>query len=103
MFFTLKHPCMTEEDLGLLPDIFSLHDPRSAAAQANDRYAHGGGWSPFSGFTVTPSALHYPGDPPQKLLAEAHLPLTNEIIRLYEHAWVGVFQADGSVEIARMD
>lgn len=30
---------------GLLPAIFRGEDPRDPVEQANDRYAHGGGWS----------------------------------------------------------
>lgn len=99
--FTLKHPRATHDMLGLLPSIFDARDPRAAKDQANDRYSHGGGWSPFQGFRVTSQGLVYPGDPPMALIAEAKL--RAETIRLYESAWVGIFQEDGSYEISRMD
>lgn len=99
--FTLVHPRANPEMLGLLSSFWSEHDPRSAAEQANSSYAHGGGWQPFSGFTVTPKGLKYAGDPPMLLIAEAKL--RNETIRLYECSWVSITQSDGSVEISRMD
>lgn len=105
MTWTLHHPQAREDMLGLLPEIFSPEDSRPAREQAADRYRHGGGWNNFRGMTPIRDNrfLYYPGDPPMRLLASLTLPLTNETVRLYEHAWVSITQADGSVEISRMD
>jgi len=100
--FTLKHPRATYDHLGLIPLFLSEFDRRPAREQFHDNYSHGGGWNPFSGFTMLPSGdLRYPGDPPTRLLAEARL--RDEIIRIYEHAWVAIIQPDNSFEIARLD
>lgn len=101
MIFKLIHPRATYEMLGYIPVFLSESDSRSAKEQFNDRYRHGGGWSKFDGFEVTPRGLEYPGDPVNHLLAEAKL--RDEVIRIYEHAWVSITQSDGSVEVARMD
>ena len=44
-----------EDILGLLPMIFDSNDPRPAREQANERYAHGGGWNPQEGWELNPS------------------------------------------------
>lgn len=89
--------------VGLLPMIFDPSDPRPAADQANDRYAHGGGWRPNGKFKRLGSeiAIQYPGDPPLKGVAVAAL--NDETIVVFQHAWVMVIQPDGTYEIARMD
>ena len=97
----MKHPKANYEMLGYLPDMLSEDDPRSAREQLDANYRHGGGWSPFKGFTMTPTGLKYPGDPPQRLLAETTL--RDETIRFYDCSWVAVVAPDGSYEIARMD
>jgi hypothetical protein len=99
--FELKHPKMTDEHLGFLPSFLSKADPRPAREQIDEHYQHGGGWSPFEGFTMYPNRLEYPGDRPMQLLAEARL--RDERIRLYECDWVAIVQPDGSYEIARLD
>jgi hypothetical protein len=101
--FTMKHPRMTKEALGFIPSFLDANDPRPAREQLHDNYTHGGGFTPFNGFdmTVTGNAINYPGDPPQPLLAEAKL--RDEIIRVYDGAWVAVVQPDDSFVIARMD
>jgi len=45
--------------------------------------------------------LHYPDDPPQKPLAM--IKFRNELIFIYESAWVLILQQDGTYEISRMD
>lgn len=109
--FTPKHRSMTVEMLGYIPKWLSEYDLRSARDQLNTGYSHGGGWDPFqSGNVSTPGSgfvflengnLKYPGDPQTRLLAEAKL--RNEVIRIYEQAWVAIIQEDGSYEICRMD
>jgi hypothetical protein len=102
MQWVLKHPRMTIDHLGLLPDMISEDDPRPAREQFNTNYAHGGGWHPFKGHTMkADGTITYPGDPPLRVLASTTL--RNETIHFYEHDWVAIVQPDGSFEICRMD
>lgn len=95
------------ESLGLLPQFFLLDDPRPAAEQINERYAHGGGWSPFKGFEAViigdPRGwrITYPGDPPYFALAFCEL--RNEIVILFQREWLMVVQEDGTWQITRVD
>jgi hypothetical protein len=90
-------------DLGLIPSFLRSDDPRPAREQLADGYGFAGGWSPMRGFKLGEGAqsLLYPEDPPLPVLAETCL--RDEIIRVYECAWVAVFQPDGSFEVARMN
>ena len=100
--FELIHPQATYEMLGLIPAFLSESNSLSAVEQLHKFYSHGGGWNPFKGFDMLPSGdMQYPGDPPTRLLAEAKL--RDEIVRVYEHAWVAVLQPNGSFEVCRMD
>jgi hypothetical protein len=102
MIWTFMHPHMTPEILGYIPLMISEHDPRPAREQFDANYQHGGGWQPFSGFTMLPNGnLSYPGDPPTILIAKTQL--REETINFYHHSWVAIIQPDGSFEIARMD
>ena len=92
--------------LGLIPQFIFADDPRPAAEQFNERYAHGGGWSSFGkgewGMDDDGSyALKYPGDPRMYWIARAQL--RDETILFYPHAWVAIVQADGAFEVSRMD
>ncbi len=97
-------------DLGMLPHIFSEHDPRPAAEQAEDKYSYGGGWTPFEGFRVAytdhqckeVAALRYPGDRDLRVLAWTTL--RDEQIYLFECSWVAIINSTTeSCEISRMD
>lgn len=102
MIWIAKHPRMTTEALGYLPEFLNETDPRSAREQIHSNYSHGGGWHSFKGHVMLPNGnLSYPGDPPTRLLAETRL--RHEIIRFYEHDWVAIVQPDGSYDIARID
>lgn len=100
---------MSREDivymLGIIPEWLSEQDPRPAREQLHSAYGHGGGWRPFEGFTMASKEdlywLLYPGDPPTRSLA--YCMLRNEIVIVYEHAWVAIRQKDGSFEVCRMD
>lgn len=46
MVWKFLNPEMTVEQLGYIPLFFAADDPRPAAEQLNERYAHGGGWRP---------------------------------------------------------
>lgn len=102
MIWTLLHPRMTVEHLGLLPGMLDPSDPRPAREQLDDGYRHGGGWDPFHGFTLLANGnLTYPGDPPTRPIAETRL--RDELVVLYEHDWVAVIQPDRNFEVCRMD
>lgn len=103
--FKMIDPRMTEDDLGFLPHFFSQADLRPAKEQLNENYAHGGGWHPYGEgkwkLDLVTHKLHYPGDPPMKVLAEAKL--RDELILFYNYAIVAIVQPDGSFEVARID
>ena len=89
-------------DLGFLPELISDRDPRPAAKQLDETYAHGGGWDPLPGFKLGPNySLKYPGDPPLRPLAMAKL--RDEKLVFYHHSYLAVFQPDGSFEVSRVD
>jgi hypothetical protein len=101
----LLHPDMTLEHLGFIPLIIVAADHRSAKEQIADRYAHGGGWSPYRGFQmVAGGTLVHPGDyEDEELRPLAEATLRDETIRFYDHSWVSIEQPDGSYEVSRMD
>lgn len=102
MNWTAKHVKASTDHLGMIPSFFSESDPRPAREQIAERYAHGGGWSPLEGWKSFPDgSIQYPGDPPKLVLWETKL--RSETIRVYFNAWVGIFQEDGSFEVARID
>jgi hypothetical protein len=88
--------------VGLIPTFLDTDDPRPAAVQFQERYEYGG-WRAQSGFTNgngTP-VLQYPGDPPLEPIAVMRL--REEMIFVYLHGYVSIFQEDGSFEACRMD
>jgi len=103
--WTKLDPRCTEDHIGMIPMWLSEDDPRPAKEQLHTGYLHGGGWHPFEGFRMAPKEdmwwLLYPGDPPTRSLA--YCKLRDEIIVVYEHAWVAIIQKDGSFEVTRMD
>jgi hypothetical protein len=102
MKWTLLHPRMTIEHLGLIPDFVSEDDPRSAIEQIDANYAFGG-WQPLAGwlYMKPDGRVKYPGDP--ELIPLACADFRDETIYFYDHAFVGVRQRDGSFEVARLD
>lgn len=101
-----RHKNLTEFDLvGLMPDFLSEFSSDDAVTQLHRNYTHGGGWHDFNGFTLDndPEAprLNYPGDPPTEAIA--YWSLRDELIILFDHAWVAVVQKDGSFRVAIMD
>lgn len=102
MIWLRQHPqANAEAHLGIIPEYFDENDPKPAAQQVSEKYI--GGWLPMkANYKFLPDgSFVYPGDPPTRLLYVAQF--RNEQIRVYEHAWVGIFQPDGSFEISRMD
>lgn len=88
--------------LGFIPHFLVDDDPRPAAVQFNERYAHGGGWMPMEGWRALPDGrVEYPGDPPLTPIAASML--RSETIRVYPYGLVMITQLDGSFEISRMD
>lgn len=90
--------------LGYIPGFVSEDDPRPVKEQFQTAYAHGGGWNPMQGWEVVDDRIKkikYPGDPALEPVAMADC--REELICVYPHAWVGIFQKDGSFEIARLD
>jgi hypothetical protein len=88
--------------VGYIPTFLELDDPRPAKEQFAERYVYGG-WRPQEGFVNVRSSpiLEYPGDPPLKPIA--CMKLRNEMIFVYLHGYVSIFQLDGSFEACRMD
>jgi hypothetical protein len=95
------------EVAGYLPQIFLEDDPRSCREQAQERYAHGGGWMPFEGFALDyqggphSATITYPGDPAffVRSVGKCH----DETILLFDYGWVVILQTDGTFEVSRMD
>lgn len=100
-FYVLKPGA--EKLIGYLPSFLDLADPRPAAEQFDERYAHGGGWRPMDGWSMDPHscAIEWPGDP--RLIPIAATEFRDEVICVYEHAWVAIIQPDRSYQICRMD
>lgn len=94
--------------IGFIPEFLSEDDHRSAAAQFDDNYAHGGGWHPMKNakwqLDLGTHLLTYP-DPedPEYYYPLASATLRDEKIFVYECAWVCIVQPDGSFEVSRMD
>jgi len=97
---------------GRLPFIFHDADPERAKEQIISRYAHGGGWHPFEGFTLHDSSrvgvatLAYPDDPDTREVSRATLhegEENEELLILFEYSWIAVVRPDGTYEITRMD
>lgn len=91
----------SEERLGFIPE-FLTEGAGKAAEQFAVNYAHGGGWNPLQGWKhLGKYKMYYPGDP--AMLPGAKAQLGDEVICVYDHAWVCIFQLDGSFEMGRMD
>lgn len=106
--FTLLHPRMTQDHLGILPEFFVDSDPRPAKEQLNERYAHGGGYRPIKGFKLSNEGMFikYPGDERLKPLAKATLhPGTEqeEELYFYESSFLLILQLDGDFTVVRVD
>ena len=100
------------EAAGRLPLIFYDADPKRAKEQIISRYAHGGGWHPFEGFTLHSekclggALLTYPDDPDTREISRTTLhegKKNEELLILFEHSWIAVVQSNGEYKITRMD
>jgi hypothetical protein len=98
--FELLDPRMTQEHLGYIPEFLSDRDPRPAKEQIDANYVSG--WNSFKGHRLNAdNSLSYPGDPPQKPLAQYKL--RDELIVFYPSSWVAIIQPDRSFDVARLD
>ena len=97
-------PCFPAEGLGFLWDILQREDKRPIKEQLEDRYAHGGGYCPFKGFTLDRStmSLHYPGDPAFKPAAMAIFG-AEEVYFYPQGSWLLILQSDGEFAVTRCD
>jgi hypothetical protein len=101
--FYQRHPKANPElHLGLIPYFLDRNNPRPAAEQFDD-HSFGGGWRKTDPrWRMLPDgSIKYPNDPALPVLFEASL--RDEVIRVYESAWVAIVQPDGSFQISRMD
>lgn len=93
------------EVAGLIPYFADENDPRSFVEQVNEAYAHGGGWNEFLGFKLQrlndKYALEYPEDPPMRELARANF--RNQVIVLFQSAWLAVIEDNELRNVARID
>lgn len=90
--------------LGYLTDFLLESDPRPIRDQLNERYAHGGGYSPIEGITFNPSTgiLTYPGDPPIHPSAMAQF--NSETVIFYQTCeLLTIIQSDGTWEVTRVN
>lgn len=99
--FKIIDPRYSEEALGFIPEFLSEDDPRSAAEQFNENYAHGGGWRPMKGWKMGPVGEIRWGQE-ETLHPFAVAQLRDETIRVHTFGWVSIMQADGSFEVSRM-
>lgn len=91
------------EYLGLLPEIIRADDPRPVHEQIERGYAHGGGYSPLGGWTLASenNNIQYPGDEP--LVPRASLLVRDELVLVYDYAFVAIIQMNGDFAVTRMD
>jgi hypothetical protein len=106
MTWKILFPLVTPEHLGLIPDIIRADDPRPVQTQIAERYAHGGGWSPYADgdWELRPQNgfMRYKGDDLwMEPLAQATV--NGEQVRFYDMALVSVVHTDGSFHVLRMD
>lgn len=95
-------PAVAAETIGVLPHWLDEDDPRPAAQQLDEHYAHGGGWHAFLGFQLqVDGSIKYPGDKALKPIAA--IAFRKELVMFYPHAWVMILQKDGTFEVCRMD
>lgn len=89
--------------VGIIPTFVSGHDERPIAAQIDEAYQHGGGWSPLEGYTMSDDmSLGYEGDPPRELLA-ACLVNEDEMLLVYSSAVCAIARRTGEFEVSRLD
>lgn len=102
-----KYTGRVSDVVGALPLCWDPSDARDAITQHDERQMGNGPWSDILSakwkFDPADRSLKYPGDRKMLPLAEAKLPLTDEVILVYQHAWVAIIQSDGSFTVDRRD
>lgn len=101
----------SEALLGYIPQFLHIYDPRPAAKQFDESYAHGGGWRPMEGWDLIGASKElsapfnlrsqYRNDPPYSPVAWALM--RDELILVFPNAWVAIVQSDWTFEVSRMD
>lgn len=93
--------------VGLIPEniLRFANEQDDAVKQLTDSYVYGGNrWHDIDGFKLNDdNSLKYPGDP--KLLPRAQFRLgpKNELVVVYDSAFIAVIQEDRSFRVTRMD
>jgi hypothetical protein len=92
------------DHLGYLTEIIVADDSRPVREQLEDRYRHGGGWRPITGFRLNrrTMVLTYPEDPPFYPIARTQI--GNETVFFYPQcSLLLIMQEDGSYAVTRVD
>jgi len=97
-------PIANVDHLGFTIGWLNPANPEPARVQLDTNYRHGGGFHPFTGFTLHDDySISYPGDPSYKPLWRCQF-REDEHILVYPHAWFMVLNpATKEFVIARMD
>lgn len=94
-----SHP----DEVGLIASFFDPSSEKRAAQQADENYAHGGGWHPQDGYELTEEGVLIYRDDGDPLHPLAVAQIRSETVRVYHYGFVSIAQADGSFEVSRMD
>jgi len=99
------------ESTGLLPMIILPTDPQPAKVQINQRYDYGGGFYKFKAFELVGNfnapinqlRLAFPGEPHYFEMSRIYLPLSKELVVLFQLAFVAIILEDGTFEVTCVD
>ena len=102
----MTHFTPNTPQIGIIPMFFDSQDPRPAREQLHTAYQHGGGVQPIQGFTYVEgdlgmARLEFAGDPPMQELSRATL--HEELIIVFEGAWLAIVQPDKTYIVTRVD
>jgi hypothetical protein len=91
--------------MGAVPWFFDDEDPRPAAEQLNERYAHGGGFRPWGKekwkLDAKALTIKWPGEKAMKPRAKATL--HTDTLVFYDHAILAIIHEDGTFDVTRVD
>lgn len=99
-----RHSMSIEDCVGDIRYFAAEQNDKPLREQLDEMYQHGGGWRPLKGFQLKSEKtfqIEYPEDPPMNPLAIAKF--RDQLICVYEYAFVAIFEPDFSFEVARMD
>ena len=92
------------ELIGVIPMWLESMPAHPAREAIDNNYAHGGGWFSMKGFTVNEEGvLSYPEDPDLYPIVEYIREGHDERCFQYEYGWVSVVDAEGNLDVARID